>query len=128
MLWKCCGYIISHSKFQMQTTFVVVYLSSSKGIFCEVLWNFVGRPVVEDKFFTPHGFISLATRTTLTLSWILGKPLLKPKRAHIYTKRRRNPWFKLIAHHFIFGSRSKLMTLIGGILGVVVWRAKKYVQ
>ena len=38
---------------------------------------------VEDKFFTPHGFISLATRTTSTLSWILGKSLLKPKRDHI---------------------------------------------
>ena len=57
---------------------------------------------VEDKFFTPHGFISLATRTTSTLSWILGKSLLKPKRAHIHTKRRQNPWFKLMAHHLIF--------------------------
>ena len=42
--------------------------------------------IVEDKFFIPHGLIPLATRTTSTLSWILGKPLLKPKRAHIYTK------------------------------------------
>ena len=57
---------------------------------------------VEDKFFTPHDFISLATRTTSTLSWILGKSLLKPKRAHIHTKRRQNPWFKLMAHHLIF--------------------------
>ena len=57
---------------------------------------------IEDKFFTPHGFILLATRTTSTLSWILGESLLKPKRAHIYTKRRQNPWFKLIAHHLIF--------------------------
>ena len=47
--------------------------------------------VVEDKLFTPYGFISLATRTTSTLSWILGKSLLKPKRAHIYTKRHQNP-------------------------------------
>ena len=47
---------------------------------------------VEDKFFTSHGFISLATRITSTLSWILEKLLLKPKRAHIYTKRRQNPW------------------------------------
>ena len=59
---------------------------------------------VEDKFFTSHGFISLATRTTSTLSWILGKPLIKPKRAYIYTKRRQNPWFKLMAHHLVFGS------------------------
>ena len=42
--------------------------------------------IVEDKIFTPYGFIPLATHTTSTLSWILGKPLLKPKRAHIYTK------------------------------------------
>ena len=40
-------------------------------------------PIVEDKFFTPHGIILLATRTTSILSWILGKFPLKPKRAHI---------------------------------------------
>ena len=57
---------------------------------------------VEDKFFTPHGFISLATRTTSTLSWILRKSLLKPKRAHIHTIRRQSPWFKLMTHHLIF--------------------------
>ena len=74
---------------------------------------------VEDKFFIPHNFISLATRTTSTLSWILGKSLLKPKRAHIYTKKYQSPWFKLIAHHLFFW----LM-----ILGVIVWRSKKYVQ
>ena len=39
---------------------------------------------VEDKFFTPHGFISLVTRTTSTLSWILGESILKPKRVHIH--------------------------------------------
>ena len=58
--------------------------------------------IVENKFFTPYGFISLVTHTTSTLSWILGKSLLKPKRAHIYTKRWQSPWFKLIAHHLIF--------------------------
>ena len=58
--------------------------------------------LVEDKFFSPHGFISLATNAMSTLSWILGKSLLKPKRAHIYTKRRQSPQFKLIAHHLIF--------------------------
>ena len=57
---------------------------------------------VEDKFFTPHGFISLITRTASTLSWILGKSLLKPKRAHIHTKRCQNPWFKLMTQHLIF--------------------------
>ena len=40
--------------------------------------------VVEDKFFIPHGFISLATRTTSTLSWILGESILKPKRVLIH--------------------------------------------
>ena len=57
---------------------------------------------VEDKFFTPHGFISLAIRITSTLSWILGKSLLKPKRTHIHIKMRQSPWFKLLAHHLIF--------------------------
>ena len=60
------------------------------------------KKAVEDNFFTPHGFISLATRTMSTLSWIFGKSLLKPKRAHIHTKKRQSPWFKLMAHHFIF--------------------------
>ena len=41
---------------------------------------------VEDKIFTPHDFISLASHTTSILSWILGKFISKPKRAHIYTK------------------------------------------
>ena len=35
--------------------------------------------IVEGKFFTPHGFISLATRTISILSWILGEYILKPK-------------------------------------------------
>ena len=48
----------------------------------------VQLPPVEDKFFTPHDFISMATRTTSTLSWILGKSLLKPKIAHIYKKKK----------------------------------------
>ena len=63
---------------------VVVYEGTSKVV------GFVGLSalfhVVEEKFFTPHGFIPLATYTTSTLSQILGKHLLKPKRAHIYTK------------------------------------------
>ena len=42
---------------------------------------------IEDKFFIPYGFISLATRIISTLSWILGKSLLKPEGAHIYTKK-----------------------------------------
>ena len=44
----------------------------------------------------------ISDHTTSTLSWILGKSLLKPKRAHIHTKRRQNSWFKLMAHHLIF--------------------------
>ena len=55
------------------------------GISCFVV------PIVEENIFTPHGFISLATRTTSTLSWILGKYTLKPKRAHIYTKWCQSP-------------------------------------
>ena len=51
-----------------------------------------------------------------------------PKRVHIYTKRRQSPWFKFMAHHLVFASWSKFMSLIGGILGVVIWRANKYVQ
>ena len=39
---------------------------------------------VEDKFLTPHGFISMATCTTSTLSWILGESILKHKRVHIH--------------------------------------------
>ena len=57
---------------------------------------------VEDKFFTPHGFISLVTCTISTLSWIMEKSLLKPKRAYIHTKRFQSPWFKLTTHHLIF--------------------------
>ena len=60
------------------------------------------KKAVEDNFFTPHGFISLATHTMSTLSWIFGKSLLKPKRAHIHTKKRQSPWFKLMVHHLIF--------------------------
>ena len=86
------------------------------------------KNAVKDKFFTPHGFISLATHTTTKLSWILGKSFLKPKMAHIYTKMRQSLWFKLITHHLIFGSWPKLMSLIKRILGVMVWGAKKYVQ
>ena len=39
---------------------------------------------VEDKFFTPHDFISLVTHTTSTLSWIFEEFILKPKRVHIH--------------------------------------------
>ena len=34
----------------------------------------------------------LATRTTSILLWILGKSILKPKGAHICTKRHQSPW------------------------------------
>ena len=40
----------------------------------------------------------------------------------------QSPWFKLTAHHLIFYSWSKLMSLIKEILGVMVWRVKKYIQ
>ena len=39
---------------------------------------------VEGKFFTPHGFISLATRITSILSWILGESILNPKKVLIH--------------------------------------------
>ena len=57
----------------------------------------------------------------INILWILGKSILKPKRAHIYTKWSRSPWskthgniissiswFKLMAQHLIFNSWSKL--------------------
>ena len=52
------------------------------------IWKII---LLRIKIFTPHGFILLATRITSTLSWILGKSTLKPKRAHIYTKWCQNP-------------------------------------
>ena len=57
-----------------------------------------------------------------------GKTSLKAQKNSYLHKRRQSPWFKLIAHHLIFGSWSKLMSLIGGILGVVIRRAKKCVM
>ena len=74
----------------------------SGGRWVGVKRGFDGSVGVKDNFFTPYGFISLATHATSTLSWILGKSLLKPKRAHIHTKRRQSPWFKLTTHHLIF--------------------------
>ena len=58
---------------------------------------------VESKFFTPHAFILLATCTTSILSCILEKSLLKPKRAHIYTKKHKSPWSK--THSDIISSK-----------------------
>ena len=62
------------------------------------------KQIFEDKIFTPHGFILLATRITSTLSWILRKSLLKPKRAHIHRKTPKpmvqNSWrYNLIKAH-----------------------------
>ena len=47
---------------------------------------------VENKIFTPYDFISLLTCTTSILSWILGKFILKPKKAHNYQKQSQSPW------------------------------------
>ena len=60
--------------------------------------------LVENKFFTSHDFISLAARTTSTLSWILGKSILKPKRVHIHKMMLKhmvqNSWqYNLIKAH-----------------------------
>ena len=59
---------------------------------------------IEDKIFTPHGFILLAICSTSTLSLILRKSLLKPKRAHIYTKMHQSPWSK--THGGIISSKA----------------------
>ena len=95
---------------------------------------------VEDKIFTPHGFISLATCTTSILSWILGKSISKPKITHIYTKQCQSPRSKThgdiislkpMLQAYGTSSHFQLMIqahLIRGTLGVMVWRAKKYVQ
>ena len=56
------------------------------------------------------------------------KTSLKTQKSPYLHKMRQSPWFELIAHHLIFCSWSKLMSLIRGILRVMVWRAKKYVQ
>ena len=53
--------------------------------------------VVEDKFFTPHDFISLATCITSILSWILGESILKPKRVLIHKNDAKAHGPKLIA-------------------------------
>ena len=46
------------------------------------------KNIIEDKIFTPYGFISLATRTTSILSWILGKSLLNNKEP-IFTQKKK---------------------------------------
>ena len=67
------------------------------------------------QIFHTNGFISLATCTTSTLSWILGKSLLKPIRAHIYTKKTSKPmvqahstsshfWLMIQAHKSHWGN------------------------
>ena len=50
-----------------------------------------------------HGFILLATHTTSILLWTLEKSLLKPKRAHVYTKRCKSLWSK--THDNIISSK-----------------------
>ena len=82
------------------------------------MWKFEGGPPllpgVEDKIFTSHDFISLATYTMSTLSWILRKSLLKPKRTHFYTKNASKPmvqahrtsshvWLMIQAHESHWG-------------------------
>ena len=75
----------------------------------EPVWSPISPPTlalpdVEDKFFTPHGFISLATHTMSMLAWILEKSLLKPKRVHIHKMTLKpmvqNSWrYNLINAH-----------------------------
>ena len=97
---------------------------------------------VEDNFFMPHGFISLATHTTSILACILSKSLLKLKRAHIYIKQHQSScvqnlwWCYLIKAHgssswhiiSFFSSWSKFLSLIRRTLGVLIWKANKFVQ
>ena len=64
---------------------------------------------VEDKLFTPHGiyFIGIyfiGNAHHINKLWILGKPLLKPKKAHIHKMAPKpmvqNPWqYYLIKTH-----------------------------
>ena len=60
----------------------------------DIAFFFFRKIGVKDKIFTRHRFISLATRTTSILSWILGKSISKPKISHIYTKQCQSPWSK----------------------------------
>lgn len=101
-------------------------------------------PGVEDKFFTPHGIYFIGNPHHINKLWILEKPLLKPKRVHIHKMTPKpmvqSPWSK--SHGDIISSKPivqvhgttshfRLMIQahesLRGTLGVVVWRAKKYV-
>ena len=50
--------------------------------------------LLRKKNFMLYGFISLATHATSILSCILGKSILKSKRAYIYTKQYQSPCSK----------------------------------
>ena len=63
-------------------------MSFSKSLM--VQYDEIRQKDVEDKISTPYGFISLTTCTISILSWILGKSISKPKRAHNYQKRRQS--------------------------------------
>ena len=65
-------------------------MSFSKSLM--VQYDEIRQKDVEDKISTPYGFISLTTCTISILSWILGKSISKPKRAHNYQKRRQSLW------------------------------------
>ena len=61
-------------------------------------------PGVENKFFTPHGIYFIGNLHHINKLWILKKPLLKPKRAHIHKMTPKpmvhNPWrYYLIKAH-----------------------------
>ena len=94
MLIKLYSFCLS---FTHSPTFLLLFTFSSPQTFY--------FDIVEDKFFTPHDFISLATRTTSILSWILGKSLLKPKKSPYLHKNAsksmvQNSWrYYLIKAH-----------------------------
>ena len=65
-------------------------MSFSKSLM--VQYDEIRQKDVEEKISTPYGFISLTTCTISILSWILGKSISKPKRAHNYQKQRQSLW------------------------------------
>ena len=83
----------------------VLFLLLFELFFCYLRVCFFCLRGVEDKNFTPYDFVSLATCTTSILSWILGKSISKPKRAHNYQKTMPKPmvqypwWYYLIKSH-----------------------------
>ena len=95
--------------------YIYIYITLKLIYICKTLKLMSVLSSCWGQIFHTNGFISLATRTTSTLSWILGKSLLKPKRAHIYTKKTSKPmvqahstsshfWLMIQAHKSHWGN------------------------